>query len=287
MLPPSTTIGPVSLFVPDLERSILFYEDVLGFKTHLHEGDTAELGAPDGTVLLELIERPTFVRPSRHNPGLFHFAILFPTRADLGRSLIHLSESEWKLSGAGDHLVSEALYLDDPDGNGIELYADRPSETWEYQDGLVQMDTLAVDMESLIAAGREDESPWHGIPDGTKMGHVHLKVSDLEATGEFYRNLLGFALMAKMPQALFVSVGGYHHHIGLNTWMSENYEDAPADSLGLKGFTINVPTQADLDVIEAKLIDTGTILDFTDLTPFLRDPSGIGIWIKVQPELGV
>jgi len=276
MLPTETSVGPVSLFVPNLERSTRFYVDVLGFKELSSTKDTKIFGAGDGQEILELVERPSWNRPSRRSPGLFHFAVLFPSRAALGRSLTHLTEAGWRLTGAGDHLVSEALYLDDPDGNGIELYADRPRSTWKYKDGLVQMDTLSVDIDSLIAEGTADPSPWAGLPAGTRIGHVHLKVSDLAAAGKFYHEVIGFDVMAAMPQALFVAAGGYHHHLGLNTWMSDGSPPPPLESLGLNGFVINT---SDLDSLIARLQGAGYEVEESINGAFTRDPNGNGVWL--------
>jgi catechol 2,3-dioxygenase len=282
MLSPTTTVGPVRLFVPDLDRSRAFYEDVLGFALLKSEGDTLFLGGKDGTPLLELVERPTSIRPGRRSPGLFHFAVLFPSRAALGQELSHLIESGWRLSGAGDHLVSEALYLDDPDGNGIELYADRPRETWKFVNGRVVMDTLSVDIDSLVAEGRTIETPWNGLPAGTIMGHVHLKVSDLAATEKFYTDLIGFDLMETMPQALFVAAGGYHHHLGLNTWMSAGSPPVPEGALGLDRITINVGDQSSFDEIVARLGAAGVAVTPIGNGVLIADPSQNRI--KLQPK---
>ena len=283
MLPSNTSVGPVSLVVPKVARSLAFYENQLGFQLLSNAEGKATLGTPDGTVLLELIEDPTTVRPSRRAPGLFHFAVLFPSRVALGRTLVHFAETGGRLSGAGDHLVSEALYLDDPDGNGIELYQDRPRETWQFDKGMVLMDTLPVDVESLIGEAQKDPSPWTGIPNGTKIGHVHLKVNDIEQAGHFYTDVIGFDLMATMPQALFVSAGGYHHHLGLNTWMSEGTPPPPPGSSGLNGFVINLPSQEEREEVLERLTAAGFDVDYSGEDPFVRDPAQNGVWLKVVP----
>ena len=279
---PILSVGPVSLIVPSLEKSVAFYANVLGFSTLGRANATASLGTSDGNVLLELIENPVAVRPGRRSPGLFHFAVLFPTRASLGQELIHLLESGWNLSGAGDHLVSEALYLNDIDGNGIELYADRPRETWTFKNGQVQMDTLTVDIDSLLAEAKRDSSPWTGLPIGTTMGHVHLKVSDVDAAGRFYRDIIGLDLMATMPQSQFLAADGYHHHLGLNTWMSGGSPAAPEGSLGLNAFTINIPDQLELEAIINRLRTNNIDFELKDSGATTQDPSKTKVRLRVS-----
>jgi len=283
MLPNKTSVGPVSLVVPDLDKSLAFYQNVLGLTLVSKDGHTATLGTPEGKVLIELVEDAASSRPSRRAPGLFHFAVLFPSRIALGRSLIHLIESGWNLTGAGDHLVSEALYLDDPDGNGIELYYDRPRETWQFDKGRVIMDSLPVDLDALVTEGKSDPSPWTGIPNGTTIGHVHLKVNDIEEAGRFYNDVLGFDLMATWQQALFVSAGGYHHHLGLNTWTSAGSPPPPDRSSGLGGYWINLPSQEELDEVLERLTSAGFEIDYAGPDPFVRDPARNGVWFSVRP----
>jgi len=277
---PATTVGPVKLAVADLVRSRRFYEDVLGFKTIGHDDNSATLGTADGLILVELTLQQNSETPGRRATGLFHHAILLPSRAALGRSLSYLAESGWSLSGAGDHLVSEALYLNDPDGNGIELYADRPRSTWTYQNGLVHMDTLSVDIESLIREGKADGSPWIGLPVGTTMGHVHLKVSDLEAAGRFYHDVIGFDIVSKMPQALFLSAGGYHHHLGLNTWMSAGSPPPASNAVGLRSFSVNLPNELEFQKVFARV--TSAKIPYEEVTQgiLVRDPSQNGVVLR-------
>ena len=274
-----TSVGPVSLVVPNQQRSVDFYRNVLGFFLLSEQGDAAVMGTADGKILLTLSENPEAPPVSRRVPGLFHFAVLFPSRAALGKELAHLIKAGWKLSGAGDHLVSEALYLDDPDGNGIELYYDRPRSVWEFEDGKVKMDTLSVDIESLLAEGAADTTPWTGIPNGTTMGHVHLKVNDVDAAGTFYQALLGFDLMATWEKALFVAAGGYHHHLGLNAWVSNGSEKRPEFALGLRGFSVNFNSGSDVKAAVARLKAAGYEVDTNGLDPFVHDPAGNGLWL--------
>lgn len=217
-LPPRTRLGHVSLQVADLARSLAYYERVLGLSVLTRTSDSALLGTETGdTPLVSLVERrgarPV---PSRGHLGLYHFAILLPNRAMLGRLVAHLAE-RGERAGASDHLVSEALYLRDPDGLGIEVYADRPRASWRAVDRQLQMASDPLDLNDLLrAAGSQ---PWSGMPAGTVMGHVHLHVGDLDQAAAFYHAALGLDKMVwSYPSALFLAAGGYHHHLGVNTW---------------------------------------------------------------------
>jgi catechol 2,3-dioxygenase len=279
VLPAETTLGPARLIVADLERSVTFYHDTLGFRVLHREGETAALGAgDDATPVLELTAlagaRP---KPSR-TTGLYHVAILTPGRDALARSLYHLAVSRYPLQGASDHIVSEALYLADPDGNGLEIYRDRPRENWYDADGQFQMGTLPLDLEKLLEEGATstDERPWTGLDGGTRVGHVHLQVSDLVAAVRFYTEGLGFEAMIDMASmgAAFVSTGGYHHHIGLNTWTSRGAPPPPADAAGLRVFEIVVPDGKTLDEVAARLTALDVPFEITEATIEARDPSG-------------
>ena len=217
-LPEQTRIGTVRLQVADLARSIHYYETVVGLQVRERSSDTAALGPhDDAATLVFLQEKPGVTRaPARGAYGLFHFAILLPDRASLGRFVTHLAHTRVR-AGSADHLVSEALYLTDPDGLGIEVYADRPRETWQYASGEVRMTTEPLDLMSLQAAG--GNLAWKGAPAGTVMGHVHLHVGDLDEAARFYGDTVGFdTTMWSYPGARFFSAGGYHHHLGTNTW---------------------------------------------------------------------
>ncbi|MBN1666612.1 MAG: VOC family protein, partial [Anaerolineales bacterium] len=222
-LSPETTPGRVVLAVPDLDRSLDFYQNVLGFRLHHQEGQVATLGAGQAD-LLELQADPSF-RRLKGTTGLYHFAILVPTRRDLAFVLRRIAETETPVSGFADHLVSEAIYLPDPDGNGIEIYCDRPSDTWRGPNGNLRMGTEPLDLGDLLAEVTGENPSWDGLPTGTRLGHVNLHVADLEAAIDFYREALGLDLVMRYgPGAAFLSAGGYHHHVGINTW---NGEGAP------------------------------------------------------------
>jgi catechol 2,3-dioxygenase len=245
-LPERTRLGRVRLQVADLGRSLAFYERVLGLRT-LDRGAThATLGAHgDDAPLVELQERPG-ARPMgrRGRLGLFHFAILLPDRAALGRFVRHLADVGAP-AGAGDHLVSEALYLNDPDGLGIEVYADRPRETWRRVGRELMIATDPVDFAGLAAAG--GDVPWSGMPAGTQIGHVHLHVGSIDEGAAFFSEALGFDRVTwRYPGALFLGAGGYHHHLGTNTWAGPAAGPAAEDDARLLEWTIELPDAASL-----------------------------------------
>ncbi len=242
-LPAETAVGTIRLQVRDLATSVAYYVDALGFRLSHRSDRTAVLTAHgDDRPLVELESRPG-IRPAsrRSTLGLYHFAILLPDRPGLGRFLAHLSATG-AAPGMSDHLVSEAIYLTDPDGLGIEVYADRPRATWRYDGAQLEMATEPLDAEDLLAAGRGE--PWEGIPPATTIGHVHLHVGDLKAAEAFYHAGLGFdKVVWNYPGALFLSAGGYHHHLGTNTWSA----GAPAgpDQARLLSWEVVVPTELD------------------------------------------
>jgi catechol 2,3-dioxygenase len=242
----ATAIGQVSLTVADLARSLTFYTEALGFSVLERDASTVTLGAA-GAPLLLLTEHSGAKPWPRDTPdgytGLYHFAILMPTRADLGLWLRHWLDLGFPLPGQGDHLVSEALYLSDPDGNGIEIYQDRPRDQWRYANGQIKMATDPVDIRGVLAEGVRSGRAWSGLPAETTVGHIHLQVGDIRQAADFYHGVLGFDIMAHMPTALFISAGGYHHHIGLNIWHSAGASAAPEGIAGLRHFTITLPNQ--------------------------------------------
>jgi catechol 2,3-dioxygenase len=217
-LPDATHVGVVRLQVADLQRSLDYYERVLGLRTDSHNARTVAMTPHgDSRPLLELHEKPgVAMAPRRGVYGLYHFAILLPTRTDLGRFVGHIASLGIRF-GAADHWVSEALYLTDPDGLGIEVYADRPRSEWQVRGRELAMSTDPLDLGRVTAAG--GATPWSGAPQGTTIGHVHLHVGDLAAAEAFYHSALGFdKVVWGYPGALFLSAGGYHHHLGTNTW---------------------------------------------------------------------
>jgi catechol 2,3-dioxygenase len=250
-LPEAMRLGPVRLEVADLDRSLDYYTKVIGLRLINRAEKTVTLGPVDeDMVLVELNEAPgALPHPYNGRLGLYHFAILLPSRAALGRFVAHLAEVNAH-AGQADHYVSEAFYLRDPDGLGIEVYADRPREQWPVVDGKLSMGLDPIDMESLLkeAGG----VPWTGMPAGTRIGHVHLHVGDLTKAEQFFHRVLGLDLTASMPSALFMSAGGYHHHLGANTWAGNSAPPKQGDARLLE-WTIVLPT-ADDSALAAKAL---------------------------------
>jgi catechol 2,3-dioxygenase len=281
---PNTTVGPVYLTVSDLDRSELFYRDTIGFKVLQRQDDTLVLAA-DGAPLLALTGQPGARRRPPRTTGLYHFAILVPSRADLARSLRRLAEMRWPLGGASDHLVSEALYLDDPDGNGIEIYCDRPRETWPRLAGQVQMAVDPLDLDGLLTELDRDNRPWSGLAPGTSIGHIHLHVADLRAAEAFYHGVLGFDIMARYASnALFVSAGGYHHHIGLNIWAGVGAPPPPPDAAGLRYFAIQLPNRAELERLADRVRQAAIAVEQNDAGVMVHDPSQNRVLLTYHSE---
>jgi catechol 2,3-dioxygenase len=280
-IPPETHVGPVRLTVADLDREREFYERAIGLRVLGENGDaegsTLRLGA-DGTTVVELFGDPDAPPRRRGTAGLFHLAIVVPSRADLAGALRRVVGAGGPLAGASDHLVSEALYLADPEGNGIEIYRDRPREEWRRVDGQIEMATLPLDLDSLLAEQLEDDGEASHAPAGTQIGHVHLHVADLAAAEEFYAGVLGFDVTVRgYPGALFLSAGGYHHHIGINTWAGEGAPAPAPGSRGLRHFEIVLPGAADLEAAGRRLRDAGVEARRDAEGVHTADPSGNGI----------
>lgn len=277
-LPADTGVGSVALTVADLNRSVEFYRKVLGLALFERSDAGAVLGA--GATPLVALNEAQGARPKPPGTtGLFHFAVLLPSRRELGRILSHLLSIDYPLEGAADHLVSEAIYLADPDGNGIELYRDRPASTWQRDHGEIRMASEPFDAQGVLAEA-DDSSAWDGLPAGTRMGHVHLQVGDVERARAFYVDVLGFELTAHWHGALFVAAGGYHHHIGLNSWRSRNGPPPPPGSAGLRWFTIHVPSAEARAAVAARLAAAGAIVERQGTTIQTADPWGNGIIIR-------
>lgn len=267
---PNLGIRSVELAVRDLARSVDFYERVLGLPLIAREPRSAALGPDSERPALLLSELSAPAEPPPGSTGLFHVAWLHPTRAALADSVRRAAGQEARFDGASDHGVSEALYLHDPDGLGIELYADRPRERWERPAGGrgVTMVTLPLDLEDLLAQSSGPPAPV--VPPGTGVGHVHLKVADVDRAADFYARL-GFDEQARLPSAAFMSAGGYHHHIGLNSWQSAGGSPAPAGAPGLREVTFELSDAAELERL-AQAADGGAARE--DGTVALRDPDG-------------
>jgi len=271
---PQLRIGRAEIAVSDLPRSVDFYERVLGLPLRSGDDDTAELGADAERPALLLRRLAHAQAAPPRATGLFHVAWLHPSRAGLAETVRRVAAARWPFDGAADHGVSEALYLSDPDGLGVEIYADRPREQWQRPpDGRgVRMVTLALDTEDLLAQFEHD--PAVAIAPGTGIGHVHLKVADVERADAFYRDALGFEEQARMPSAAFVSAGGYHHHIGLNSWQSRGGAPTPATAPGLRQVHFELSDTAALDQLERRLTDGDGLVAARgdDASLLVRDP---------------
>ncbi len=279
-LPADARIGRVVLRVADLERSIDYYGLVIGLALLRREGDRAELGVEDtDTVLVELRAVPESrpVGPHGHL-GLFHFAVLLPTRTDLGRFVRH-AHSLGEHLGAADHGVSEALYLTDPDGHGVEVYADRPSSAWKHVNGEVLMSTDSLDIANLVKLGVD--RAWAGAPEGTTIGHVHLRVANIAQAEAFYHELLGFdRTVWSYPGALFMSAGGYHHHLAVNTWSPGAVAPGPDDARLLQ-WELVVPAD-DAATVLANMRESGSVLPAGTDGGIVLDPWGTAVRIVAE-----
>jgi catechol 2,3-dioxygenase len=274
VIPPGTSIGKVRLRVADIDALSEFYERVVGLRGVERDGDLARLGPEGGEPLVELVSAPASAPPPSFSTGLFHMAILVPDRAELARSLRRVIENGWRLTGASDHLVSEALYLSDPEGNDIEIYRDRPRDQWAHSNGELKMATLPLDLDDVMAAEASGEESTGGMPGATTMGHVHLRVADIPAAEAFYNGELGLEVMVRSyPGALFVAAGGYHHHIGLNTWESQGAPPPPEGSLGLDRYELVLPDENERDAAAGQVGETGDPVH-TDDGVLATDPSG-------------
>lgn len=271
-LPPATRLGPVRLVISDLERSLEFYEGVLGLRPLQRGATRAVLAAHgDDRPLVELVHRPGATpAPHRGRLGLYHFAILLPDRASLGRFVGHLAETNAS-AGAADHLVSEAFYLQDPDNLGIEVYVDRPRTEWRRIGRELMMATDPVDVAGLVdAAGG---TRWSGMPAGTVMGHVHLHVGALEPAAAFFCEALGFdRTVWHYPGALFLGAGGYHHHVGTNTWAGSGALPPDEDDARLLEWTIELPDAASLVASATSLAAAGYPVERDDADLITHDP---------------
>lgn len=283
VIDPAVSVGPVQLRVQDIGRAAAYYENVIGLRMLERSSSTAVLGVPeDGTPLVMLREVEGSITPPRTYAGLYHFAVLLPDRASLGTFIRHL-HSTGEQYGASDHSVSEALYLTDPDGNGIEVYRDRPRTEWSYDsNGFVHMTVDPLHEQQLLQEGKNTQ--WHGVPPGTVMGHVHLHVHDMNEAYRFYVEALGFNLAAdpqKFP-AFFVAGGGYHHHIGLNPWAGAKAPKASIRNTGLDMYTILLPSARALDPVAERLEAAGCRVNREEHALYVTDPSGIVVCLTAD-----
>lgn len=269
---PKTTVGQVTVGVADLDMMTAYYQNLIGLDVIERDGKTAVLGK-DNAPIVNLEARPNG-KQYKEATGLYHLAILVPTRPDLGQWLRHyVQKTGQMIDGAGDHFVSEALYLSDPEGNGLEIYWDRPRDQWDYEpNGQVRMGTAAVDLPSLVEGA--NPAPFSGMVSGTTLGHVHLQVHNISQATAFYANLIGLDFMVGMPTATFLSAGGYHHHIGGNVWHSNNASPPPAGSLGLINYSFVLPSDESRTAVLNHLDNQNIAVEKFGDDFIVQDPSG-------------
>jgi len=273
ILPPQISIGAVELTIRNLDHSLSFYTQVIGLQLRARKDGIVELGTEKRT-LLRLSENPQ-AQKTLGTTGLYHFAILVPERKDLAAALERIIRTETPVQGFADHGVSEAIYLPDLDGNGIEIYRDRPRQQWPFKDGELQMVTDPLDLDSLRAELDGDQLPYKDLSTRTNIGHLHLHVRDIPEAVNFYRDVLGFDLKQRYgPSAAFLAAGDYHHHIGVNTWAGAGAPPAPKGSVGLRNFRIILPDQNTFENLGKHIhqsgVETTTLKDGFSV----RDPSG-------------
>lgn len=282
VLPDALRLGTVDLTVTALDRAVAWYQEAAGVR-QLHRADpVAVLGTANGTELLRLHE-DAGARPAGRHAGLFHVALLYPSMLELSRTARRLAAARLPIVGASDHGVSEALYLRDPDGNGVELYADRPRASWPApaRDGeRVGMFTAALDVPALLAHSDADTAVHRHAADGLLVGHVHVHVGDVGAAVAFYRDLVGFELMTTYPGAAFLAAGGYHHHLAVNTWAGEGVGPAPERTVGLRAWTVVLPTAADVAAVRGRAAAAGAPVGDDAGDVVLRDPWGIALRLR-------
>lgn len=275
---PITFVGHVHLRVQDLERALTFYQEVIGFKVLEKNDRLAQLTADGKTALLTLEQPDDVSAKQRRTTGLYHFALLLPHRSDLANIVYHLAAHGVQI-GASDHLVSEALYLSDPDGNGIEIYTDRDPSEWRWHNNQVTMTTDPLNIQDLLTEG--EQNAWKGLPAQTVMGHIHLHVSELDRTEEFYTKGLGFEVVTRYgTQALFISDGKYHHHIGLNTWNGVGAPQPSHNSVGMKYYTLEFASEEKRNQVMTQLKAIGAPVEETNGSFVTTDPSGNRIYLN-------
>lgn len=282
-LHPATRLGAVQLTVSNLEHSLAFYQQVLGFQVHDQSDGRANLGA-SGEDILQLVELRN-ARHVTHHSGLYHFAVLTPSRLALAKVLRNLVEYGVPIGGS-DHLVSEAIYFSDLDGNGIEVYRDRPRQEWKYENGQVVMGSLPLDYQGILRElpVEPDNETWQGLEPTTTLGHMHLHVAHLPPTLHFYRDVVGFDLIVDWHNALFFSAGGYHHHLGTNVWAGVGAPPQPADAAGLRHYVIQLANASEKRALLERLAKDNTKFEERSDGLFVRDPAQNGILFVVNEK---
>lgn len=283
-LHPDTRMGPIALTVTDLKRSTAFYTTRLGFQIHAEAEQQVSLGAGNEDLLILTENRSA--RAYRGTAGLYHFAVLVPSRYDLARSLKTIAETQTPVQGFADHGVSEAIYLPDPDSTGIEVYRDRPRDEWPWEGNQLAMVTDPLNIDSLLGEIESNGKADTGLHRSTVIGHIHLHVSHIAESISFYRDVIGFELMQRYgSSAAFLSAGGYHHHLGINTWAGTGAPPQPDDGVGLRWYTIYVPNTAERDAVSTRAEEAGISMENREEGLLLHDPSQNGIMLAVEPTI--
>jgi catechol 2,3-dioxygenase len=276
----ATSLGPVSLIVNDLDRTIDFYTRSLGMTLRSREETVATLGSARADLVV--LEHDPLARRETPSAGLFHFCIAVPERRQLGQLLRHLVDSEVPLQGLVDHHFAEAIYLADPEGNGIELNWDRPRDEWPERDYVARNGNARLDTDGLLRLADESGTAWDGLPPDARIGHVHLTVGDLAAAERFYVGVLGFERQMEIPaQAVFVSTGGYHHHVAFNIWSGRGIPAPALGAAGLEHFTVRLAGADELGAAIARLHAAGYPVEQTAAGVLTRDPAGLGVLLAV------
>jgi catechol 2,3-dioxygenase len=267
-LPPALRLGAVHLTVADLDRAVAWYQRSLGLRVHRHDPTEAELG--DGTETVLVLHEDAQAGPPGRTAGLYHYALLYPSREELARAALRLAATRTPIQGASDHRTHEAIYLPDADGNGIELAADRPREEWPaglgYDGG-----PAPLDLDALLGTVAQAPPPAH-VGEGLRMGHMHLHVGDIERGLGFYRDVLGFEEQANLGSAAFVSAGGYHHHLGFNVWNGRGVGPAPEHSTGLRRWTVRLGSGEEVAAVRERAQAAGIAVEDEDGGFVVRDP---------------
>lgn len=264
-------VGAVGVIARDLDRLTAYYHDVLGLSVQEHTPQVARLGV-DGVTLLELIHKPEAIPDDPREAGLYHTAFLMPTRADLARWILHAAKTRANITGASDHDVSEAIYLDDPEGNGVEVYSDRPRDKWRREGKLIFQKTDPLDVDAIVSEIDQSAS-YPGAPKGLRIGHMHLRVGNVAMAEEFYCGALGLDVTRRRPGAAFISSGGYHHHVAINVWHSNGAGTRNERRAGLGWFSLEVNNSATGNSLKSRLVAAGVPVDaipggFTTLDPW-------------------
>jgi len=279
-LPARLRLGPVHLTVADLGRSIAWYERALGLRVSTRSATEAALG--DGAEIVVVVHEDHAARRAGAHAGLYHYALLYPSRQELARAAIRIGQAQTPIQGASDHGTHEAIYLPDPDGNGIELAADRPREQWpDPAEEFARGGPSPLDFGSLLGTVAATDAPPL-VGEGVRVGHLHLHVGDIEEGLRFYRDLLGFEMQAMMPTAAFVSAGGYHHHLAFNVWRGRGVGPAPAHAVGLHHWTIELPEEHDVVAVRERLRSAGVETEALERGLLVRDPWQIAVVLSTR-----